>query len=428
MELYDLINVGKAGSGELLKQGSDYAELLPDDSHGIRMNRNCYNSGIRYLYYHKADHALLVSYLGDRKVHIFNLGTGLLRMHSLHSRTVRNLMVHNDEIISTSWDGSVKLVNYYSLRERISLSGLKIGRSPHSIVSEDGDYIYTFNYDSDFDPLCEQNNVRKWRVSDGLLEGVISQTGNHIGVTRSGMCIEYQGVLYVISNSGYLTAFRINDLEKIDSLFIARNLRTFCISPEYGLLLINDISGVVFFYDINLGMVVFRMRCHIGDISTIRIIPWSGDHFCTISSDGNTKIWNLPHRSCVSLCKRSEYSLWSMDFIDRLLLTGGEGGQIDVFDLSNLSHPEFVASISIYNNSVAVFPATGKMYFANNNEHIEVFDKSTDLPVKGKIAEYQRYSLNSLKVLDDVFGNKQRSIFLSGQPHNLRLQLPLTNK
>ncbi len=427
MDSYSLSAVVKPVANELIKADSDGFNEYSGENIYFRMKSRCYNSGIRSIYYYKDDHALVVSYLTSNTVHIFNLSNGLLREHKFHKRTVRHLEVHNNEILSAGWDGTVRLVNYFSLKERLCLTDTKMGRSPYAAVSSDGAYVFAFSYDSDFDPLCDHNIVRKWNIRDGKLEGVISQTGNHSEMLRSGMTYEHNDVLYVISNSGYLTAFSVNDLTIISSLFIAKNLRTFCHSPEHNLLMITDISGYVHFYHLGMKAVLFRFHCHTRDVSSIRMIPWSSDHFCTISFDGTIKIWELPDLKCVSTCKIGNSDLWSMDFVNQLLLTGGDNGQIDVIDLKDLTHPEFIATIHIFGNSAGVFPEGGGLYFSNNTEHIEVVDKTADSPIEGKIGEYLRQARNSPDVLQDVFG-KQGYANLIGTERNQLLQLLMNNK
>ncbi|MBK6966925.1 MAG: hypothetical protein IPH20_24245 [Bacteroidales bacterium] len=62
------------------------------------------------------------------------------------------------------------------------------------------------------------------RISgDGRLQGLITETGVHSEVLRSGMSLEYNDILYVISNSGYLTTYRTTDLSLIASLFSTKN-------------------------------------------------------------------------------------------------------------------------------------------------------------------------------------------------------------
>ncbi|MHC1775548.1 MAG: WD40 repeat domain-containing protein [Lentimicrobium sp.] len=427
MDSFSLSTIGDRGNNELTKSDSGYLAEYSGDHIYFRMKSGSYNSGIRSMFYYKEDHALVVSYLSGNSVHIFNLGTGMLREHKLHKRTVRNLAVHNNEIISAGWDGTVRLVNYYSLQERLCLTEEKMGRSPHAVVSSDGKSVYAFSYDSDLDPLCNQNIVRKWNIRDGRLQGIITETGVHSEVLRSGMSLEYNDILYVISNSGYLTTYRTTDLSLIASLFITKNLRTFCLCQEHNFLLITDITGNVHFYHLGSHEVLFKFHCHTRDVSSIRMIPWSGDHFCTISFDGTIKIWELPDLNCVSTCKIGNSDLWSMDFINQLLLTGGDNGQIDVFDLKDLSHPEFVATIHIFGNSAGVFPKGGGHYFTNNTGSIEVLDKTTGIPIHGKTGEYLTHSWNSLSVLHDVFG-KPRDVDLLGMGSDLRLQLSMNNK
>ncbi|MBK6965744.1 MAG: WD40 repeat domain-containing protein [Bacteroidales bacterium] len=228
MDSFSLSTIGDTGKNELTKSDTGHLAEYSGDHIYFRMKSGAITP--------ESDPCSITKktmhwwfLLSGNSVHIFNLGTGMLREHKLHKRTVRNLAVHNNEIISAGWDGTVRLVNYYSLQERLCLTEAKMGRSPHAVVSSDGESVYAFSYDSDLDPLCNQNIVRKWDIRDGRLQGIITETGVHSEVLRSGMSLEYNDILFVISNSGYLTIYRTSDLSLIASLFITKNLRTFCL-------------------------------------------------------------------------------------------------------------------------------------------------------------------------------------------------------
>jgi WD40 repeat protein len=197
-----------------------------------------HQQGTRNLYYHGPDNTLLITHSRSSRVHLINLNTGVMRFHDFHSKTARKILVHQNEIITASWDATISVVDYATLRQRLKLTHNGMGRSPYVAVSGSGEHFVTFSYDSDIRPEYLTNSVKIWSAKTGELEKEINNTGEHQTTIRSGACLVHGKYLYVISDSGDLKKCKFKG-----KLTVYHD--SFVVSPvDSNLFFTNDISNL----------------------------------------------------------------------------------------------------------------------------------------------------------------------------------------
>ena len=393
------------------------------EGYSVRPTKINLNPAVRSLFYYPKENCLLVSHIQNGRLHIIDLTTGKTRFHDQHGRTIRKVGVFRNEIITASWDASVRVVDFNSLAPRLFLTDDLMGRTPFFFVSEEENAVYVFCYDSDKDVECLSNRIRKWSLETGELLGITGDTGNHISFLSSGSTLVHENRLYVVSDSGYLTIHDPVSMQIIDRLFINENLRTFCCVPAFGLLAIADLNGYVHLFDIRRNCLVGEYRCHFSDISSIKAHPSKPDVIITSSFDGTVKFWELPDFRQTVHADTGGQHLWTFTLKDDLLITGGDNGDIWVFDTSDPEACSLRGIMNVLHDSIAVSKEGSKKFFTNDISNFELINDKTNQPATGKQAEYLLNLCNSESVIRDVFHTASDMDFLLQEPERFCFQL-----
>ncbi len=383
--------------------------------------------GVRSLYYYPEENTLLITHLYSSWVHLINLGTGNIRHFDHHTKTVRSVSVYNNEIITASWDRTICVVDFYTLELRLILTEPEMGRSPHAIAArlKDGNYVFAVSYDSDLNPQWRMNCVRKWSLENGQLETVITRTGEHISMLSSGECQVHQGMLYVISDSGFLNIFNAESGEFIKENQVNNCLRSLMIVPEFQTLLVTDQDGSIHCFDLVRMEFTKSVSVHESDIISIIQSPLKPDIIITSSFDGTVKILRMPSLEVVSTLQTSSHSLWTSVLKGNTLITGGFDNDIRVFDISIPEECRFLGRMMVFEDSYAVCPAESQLFYTNDLSNFEVLSLEGNVPLQGKNAEYLLNSGNTLTALYRVFGLPCYALRFTGQSREFT---PLLNE
>jgi WD40 repeat protein len=199
--------------------------------------------GIRYITYHEPDQTLLISNISNGRLHLLNLATGSYRWFEHHKTTIRKIKYFRGEILTSSWDGSVRATHYHTLKERLVMTEKNMGRCPYFNISPDGKYLYSFSYDSDVVPFGLMNTVRKWSLKTGKLVSELAASGEQKGSARSGTIIIHNGLLYVCGDSGYFRIFDAATERLIKEINEDANFRSMTSLIHHGYLLASDWNG-----------------------------------------------------------------------------------------------------------------------------------------------------------------------------------------
>jgi len=399
-----------------------YRKLIQD--YDLRVKPGTQHYGVRYLYYHEPDNTLLVSHSWGSRVHLINLSTGSIRYYDFHKQTVRMILVHNNEIITASWDGTVRVVDYFTLKERLRLSDPEMGRSPCATVRESGDSLIAFCYDSDKKPECRSNKVRLWSLSEGLLKMIYHETGEHRASMRSGYCLNHGSNLYVISNSGYLNVFRLGSGRMVSSTFLALNLRAMCIHPSRKLIIVGDETGMIYVCRLDPVFILFSIKGHHFDISEIRMHDSREDIIITIAFDGRIKFWKLPSFTCECEIVCGNSMLWTQTMRKDLVFAGSDEGDIWIWDIHDLPNYRLKGRMRVFSDSILVRQDDSKYFYSNDISNLELLEKDKQEPISGKPAEYLLHSFNKESVLNEVFRSDQELKEQKPNAEKLVAQLP----
>lgn len=404
-----MIPVHSAGqSAAMVPWQDDFLAFLIED-YEYKIKNEISGLGIRSLCYDEKEHTLIIANTSSRRVHLINVETGALRWYDHHETTVRHIVRFRNEIITSSWDGTVRAVNFNDLSQRLALTERFMGRSPFVTVSSDGNFIFSFSYDVEKNPLIRTNIVRKWSCQTGRLLHSYSNTGPHKSKTRSGVCLPIGERLYVISNSGFLNVFHLHSGRLLKENSIQGDFRTMCHAPAFNILIATDITGFVHLYHLGSDWIFATYQVHQDDITGIQVHPRKPEIVLTCSFDGVVKIWELPGFKSLSTIPVDKHELWSFAFIDELLVVGSTSGFIYIYDISNLREPRLKGKLFLSENAYSVFSNDSRLFYTNNISIFDLFRKKDGEPVAGKQSDYLLQLFNSKQVLDSLFGKEEKT-------------------
>jgi WD40 repeat protein len=369
-----------------------------------RMKNNFRRPGIRFLTWYDKDKTLLVSNVHNGQVQLLNLLSGKLRHFKSHFRTVRRVKVVDEEIITASWDGSVRISNYYTLEERLKLRCLKMGRCPDFSLTPDGNFLFSFSYDQDVDPANSYNNVRQWCLKTGTLHNIFPASSCKTGTSFSGSSIYHNNRLYVASDSGFYRAFSLETGSLIAELRFNTDFRTMIGLPHYNCMLACDWEGNIYLLNMLTHQPDMKVKAHSHDIYCLREHPLRKGNIFTADKFGMVNIWEMPGLRYVNTIDTGMVDVWSMDFLNNRLLVGGNGGKIMVYDIIDLNRIKYIGSLLIGHDSFVAQVEGSNRYFTNDTSLIEIVNLADNSILEGKEAEYLAGEFNSLKVLRELFG------------------------
>ncbi len=387
---------------------NDFLDLLIED-YQYKIKNEIPALGIRCLCYDEKEHTLIIANTGVRRVHLINLETGALRWYDHHETTVRHIVRFRDEIITSSWDGTVRVVNFSDFSQRMALTERYMGRSPFVTVSPDGNYIFSLSYDVEKNPLIRTNIVRKWDYKTGRLLQSYSHTGQHKSSTRSGVCIPIGERLYVISNSGFLNVFHLHSGTLLKENSIRGDFRTMCHAPGFNILISTDITGFIHLYNLRNDRLYASYQVHQDDITGILVHPRKPEIVFTCSFDGLIKISELPDFKCLYTLPVDNHELWSFTFIGEMLVAGSTSGFIYIYDISNLRGPQLKGKIFLSGEAYSIFSQDSHLFYTNNTSIFNLFRKKENEIITGKQSDYLLHLFNSKQVLDRLFGKKDKT-------------------
>lgn len=395
-----------------------FAETLSENyTFEIRKRQNL---GVRYVFYDKINHALIISYANTNRVHVLDLSTSKLRFFDFHGSTVRHIDVtkNGEEIVTASWDGSACLTSYYDLKLRLRLTTRDSGRSPHAAVS-DG-YIFTYTYDSDKNVERISNTVRQYCLASGTLENTFMLNGSHLGTRRCGSCIEHNGLLFAVSDTGYLEVYNIKTGELLVHNVFKDLLQTICIFPEYNMLVCAGDEGFLYLVEASSGRIITKkIGVHLYYISQLIRHPSKTNVFFSVSWDGTCKawrlsveksIWKLPTLELIGTANvKGETSLWSATIINDLLVCGGERSDIQIFDIQNMAEPIFKGKLVLSADSFALLSDSNTFYTNDlSTKMVQVTNKDKSPINDSKLAEYVLRANNNFKFFKDLFSSEDK--------------------
>jgi WD40 repeat protein len=375
---------------------------------GYRFDLKCNqkNPGTRSVYYYKPEHSLLISHVSGNRVHLINLLTGKIRWFDHHGTTVRSLHVCNHEIISASWDGTVCVTNFDSLKLRLILTETSMGRSPQAITSPDGSFAYSYTYDSDKNPECTSNTVRKWSLANGELKTIFRLSGNHPGPRRCGACTIFNNQLYIVSNTGYLEVFNYTTEKKEGEIFCNDELQSICAAPFCNKVLFAGNKGMIYSYDAGIQKFTQSVQAHNWDVADLMVHPDRPEILLSVSFDGTLKLWEMPDLKLLGSVNVDRNYLWTLTIVNDLLLTGGNEGKIWIYDLKVLPNIVLKGKIVVFAESYAYLPVDANSFYATDPATMQVSKKEDDEPVNSQFAEYLLNSCNNFKGFQDLFNSE----------------------
>jgi WD40 repeat protein len=395
-----------------------FAETL-GDTYNFEIKRK-HNLGVRFVFYDKSNHTLIISYSNTNRVHVLDLSTGKLRFFDHHENTVRNINVTNnsDEIVTASWDGSICLTNTYDLKLRLKLTEKEMGRSPHATISQE--YIFSYTYDSDRNVERRSNTVRQWNISNGLLINTFILDGTHLATRRCGSCEIYNNrLLYTVSDTGYLEAYNIDTCELKFKKFFNDLLQSLCIIPEYKMLALAGDNGTIVISDLSGRVITRKIKAHRYYISQLFRHPTNPFVIISVSWDSTVKFWRLPVKKSIwksndleligTVNVEGETSLWSATIINDLLVCGGESSNIQIFDIQNMAEPKFKGKLDLLKDSFALL-TDSNTFFTNNLSMIQVRNKDRTHINDEKQAEYVLRANNNFTVFRDFFRTEEKKM------------------
>jgi WD40 repeat protein len=389
-------------NGGVTSYKKTFAETLCE-GYRFEIKHDKRNAGVRSVYYYREEHSLLVSHVFSSRVHVLNLATGKLRWFDHHGTTVRSVQICNNEIVTASWDGTVCITGFNSLDQRLILTEKEMGRCPYAAISPDNKSIYSYTYDSDKNPGRTSNTIRRWSITDGRLINLLQLPGVHLSSRRCGSCEVYNNRLFVVSDTGHLHIFDCDTGILLAEDFYNDQLQSLCLIPSSNLLAMAGSEGAIYLCDLSGRRITSKTNVHQHDVSQLIVHPDKPDIIISISFDRTVKIWKLPDLELLESVNVKGVSLWSVTAADDLIITGGEDGDIWIYDIKNLSDAVLKGKLVLSDDSYAFLPAEPNSFYASNFAMIRVRKIDDGIPEEGPFAEYLLNTACNFKLFKDLF-------------------------
>jgi len=386
----------------VLSRKKTFAGMLCEGYH-FEIKNEISNSGHRYIFYYKAEHSLIISHIYSNRVHVLNLETGKLRWFDHHGTTVRSVLASNNEIVTASWDGTVCVTGFESLELRLRLTEKEMGRCPWTAISPASDFVYSYSYDSDKNPALTSNTVRKWRLSDGKLEKSLPLSGIHLSIRRCGSCEGYDNRLYVVSDTGNFDIYDCNTGILLSEFYYHDHLQCICISHNFNLIAIAGTEGNIYLCDLSGQTILQKRKAHMFDISQLYIHPERPEIMISISFDGELKLWKLPELELLESVEVSKDRLWTVSIVNDLLMTGGEDGDIRIFDIKTLPGIKLKGKLMISGDSYTFLNAELNSFYTSDLSRIQVRRIVDGIIINDQFAEYLLNTTCDFKDFKDLF-------------------------
>ncbi len=387
------------------------------EGYRFEVNNNTRITGTRAVYFYKEEHSLLVSHILSNRVHVLNLSTGKLRWFDHHGATVRSIQVCNHEIITASWDGKVGVTNFDTLIPRFLLSEADMGRCPNVAISPDLTSIYSLSYDSDKNPERKSNTVRIWNLHEGEMRMKLELPGVHLSDRRCGSCLVSENKLYVISDSGHLFVYNRHIPILEAELFLNDHLQSICFSTKYDMLFTAGSVGNIYQCTSSGERIKQINKAHRCDITDMIIPPNKPDIMISVSFDGTMKIWKLPTLELIQTVIVQGIRLWTVTVANDLIITGGEKGEIWIYDIKNLPEVKNQGNLFFADDSFAFIALESEYFYASDVSIMQIKQKENTVPVEGQTAEYLLNTASDFKLFKNLFSyGNQELIALKPEP------------
>lgn len=382
-----------------------FIETLCEGYH-FEIKDNIKRAGSRSIYYYKTEHSLLVTHFYSSRVHILDLETGKLRWFDHHGTTVRSVFVCNQEIVTTSWDGTVHVTGFESLEPRLILTEKDMGRCPEAAITPDNKSVFSYSYDSDKNPHLTSNTIREWDLTDGILKRKLQLPGTHLSSRRCGYCSVFDNRLFVVSNSGHLHIYNSATGILLAEDFYNDQLQSLCLLPAFNLLAIAGSEGNIYLCDLLGRRILQKRKVHLHDISQLLVHPDKPEIMVSTSFDGTTKLWKLPELELLASVEASLDRLWTVTTINDLLICGGDDEETSIYDIKNLSCPVLKGKLVFTDESYAFLPGGSALFFTINKSIMQVRRDEDGTLLEGQLAEYLLNSACNFMILKDLFSNE----------------------
>jgi WD40 repeat protein len=387
-----------------ISQNKSFTENL-SEGYQFKLKNDTKSTGTRSVCYYKTEHSLIISHVWSNRVHILNLGTGKLRWFDHHLTTVRSIQVCNNEIITSSWDGTVCITDFDSLELRLILTVKEMARCPYAAISPDSNFVYSYSYDSDKNPHQTSNTVRKWSLADGKLEKTLQLPGVHLSDRRCGSCEVIDNKLFVISDTGHLDIFDCNTGSLIEEFNFYDQLQTLNLLQAFNMVAIAGGEGNIYLCRTNGCRIMQKRKAHQQDISQLFVHPDKPEVIVSVCFDGEMKFWRLPDLELLESVKVSGNRLWTVAAVNDILLTGGEDGDIRVYDMKKIPGIVMKGKLVFSDESYALFLTESNSFFASDQSRIQVLRSVDGHQIEGQFAEYLISSVCNFKIFKDLFSS-----------------------
>lgn len=391
-----------------------FAETLCEGYH-FEIKDNVRNTGTRSIFYYKAEHSLLISHLYSNRVHVLNLETGKLRWFDHHGTTVRSVQVFNNEIVTASWDGTVCITSFESMELRLRLTEKEMGRCPWIAFSPFNNSLYSYSYDSDKNPALTSNTIRKWILPDGKMDKSLQLPGIHLSIRRCGSCEVYNNRLYVVSDTGCLDIYDCNTGMLLSVSNYYDHLQCLNVITDFNLIAIAGGEGNIYLCDLSGQKILQKRKAHRFDIAQLFVHPEKPEIIISVGFDGSMKLWKLPYLELLESVEVTRDRLWTVSVINDILITGGEDGNIWIYDIKNLPGIILKGKLVFSHDSYTFLNLELNSFYSSDLSNIQVRRKIDGIVIFDQFAEYLLNTSCDFRVFKDFFSSetKDPSSFLA---------------
>jgi WD40 repeat protein len=373
----------------------DYSFIISDKMNPL---------GIRYLRYLEGRNTLLISNISNGKIHILNVASGDFGSICHHKASVRKIQTYGNLVITSGWDGTVRVTDLIDHSQKLVLTDQWMGRCPYVNVSEDGRFAYAFSYDSDVRPDAA-NRMRKFCLYTGKLIYVADASTAIYNDRRSGTILLWNNKVYVSSDNGFFRIFDQKTGRLIHEIITGYDYRTMTsLVPHDEKLLVSDWDGRIHLFDLKKQRFESYFQAHQTDILSIRLHPAHPDILYTAGNEGIIRIWELPGFKLLNTTWARHRDLWSMVFINGRLVVGNIDGEIRVYKTGNGHELTYSGRVVLSGDSYVAQTVGSKLFFTNDIGCMEALPVHGENPLSNKESVHILQQSNHLAVLRDLFG------------------------
>jgi WD40 repeat protein len=240
-------------------------------------------------------------------------------------------------------------------------------------------------------------------LSDGELVKSLQLPGIHLSMRRCGSCEVYDNRLFVVSDTGCFDIYDSNTGILLSEFNYYDHLQCLSLLTGFNLIAIGGGEGNIYLCDMSGQKILQKRKAHRFDIAQLFVHPQKPEILISIGFDGAMKLWKLPDLELLESVEVTRDRLWTVSVINDLLMTGGEYGDIWIYDIKNLPGIKLKGKLVLSGESYAFLNPESNSFFATDLSSIQVIRNVDSKMINDQFSEYLVNTVCNFKDFKDLF-------------------------